>query len=258
MIGFEDSLPGMNALYKANSITPIFIYNKDYYYKDHIIHNYPNSIPLENYHIEDLNHKLSQININLDESFVSSILLNNINELQKNFSNMKYIIEQVSILINSISEDNHIYLSGMGKSGYVCKKSASTWQSLSIKASYIDLPNLPHGDFGIFRDGDIFILISNSGNTDEILYILNYMKTKLNKKITTISIVANKDSQMEKLSTFTYLLDNIREADFINMTPSTSSLLFMALLDGIAIHVQKNITIDDFKKYHPLGTLGRR
>jgi arabinose-5-phosphate isomerase len=168
------------------------------------------------------------------------------------------IINQITIIINNLNSENNIYLSGMGKSGYVCKKSASTWQSLSIKCSYIDLPNLPHGDFGIFRDGDIIILISNSGNTDEIIYILKYLKNNLNKKITTISIVANKDSEMEKLSTFTYILENIQEADLINMAPSTSSLIFMSLLDGIGVNLKQNITVEDFKINHPAGSLGKK
>ena len=171
---------------------------------------------------------------------------------------MKEIIYQVSILLNNVNETNHIYLSGMGKSGYVCKKSASTWQSLAIKCSYLDLPNLPHGDFGVFRDGDILILISNSGNTDEIIYILNYIKNNFPKKITTISIVANKDSEMEKLSNFTYVLESIKEGDLINMTPSTSSLIFMSLLDAIGINMRQDIKKEEFQTYHPSGSLGKR
>ena len=120
------------------------------------------------------------------------------------------------------------------------------------------MPNLPNGDFGIFRDNDILILISNGGNTDEIIYILKYLKYTLKKKINTISIVANSNSEMEQLSNFTYVLKNIEEADIINMTPSTSSLIFMALLDGIAINVKKSITKDEFKLYHPAGSLGKR
>ena len=147
----------------------------------------------------------------------------------------------------------------MGKSGYICKKSASTWQSLSLKCSYIDLPNLPHGDFGIFRENDVIILISNSGNTDEIVYILKYLKENKDKfKITTISIVANKDSKMEKYSDYTFILNNIKEADVINMTPSTSSLIFMSILDGIAINMRNDISKDEFKLYHPSGALGQR
>ena len=258
IIGFEDSLIGMNALYQVNAITPILIYDKEYYYNDYILKNCNNIILLENYDIIHLENKLNNYNMNDNMIFINNILNNNINELENNYINMNNIINQVSIIINNLSDENNIYLSGMGKSGYVCKKSASTWQSLSLKCSYIDLPNLPHGDFGIFRDGDILILISNNGNTDEIIYILKYLKNNLNKKITTISIVANKDNEMEKYSTFTYVLKNIKEADLINMTPCTSSLIFMALLDGIAINAKKNITMEEFKKYHPAGSLGKR
>jgi D-arabinose 5-phosphate isomerase GutQ/beta-phosphoglucomutase-like phosphatase (HAD superfamily) len=256
-ICFEDSLTGMHALHQVNDITPVFIDSEDYYYKDLILNNYKNILISKKYKFEYLNNQLLLKN-EIDENlFTKQILINNIKELENNFLNMEYIINQVTILLKNLDSSNHIYLSGMGKSGYVCKKSASTWQSLSIKCSYIDLPNLPHGDFGIFRDGDIFILVSNSGNTEEIIYILKYLKNNLKKKVTTISIVANCGSEMEKLSDFTYILKNINEADNINMTPSTSSLIFMALLDGIAINMKENITKEEFKLCHPAGSLGK-
>ena len=261
MIGFEDSLIGIEALTQVNCIKSIFIYDSKYYYKDFIIENY-NIIALDKFNIENLDKILSYnqdlIDYSVSESFINGILNNNIEELKKNMIKMKEIIYQITILLNNKNEMNHIYLSGMGKSGYVCKKSSSTWQSLGIRSSYLDLPNLPHGDFGIFRDGDILILISNSGNTEEIIYILNYIKNNLKKKITTISIIANKDSEMEKLSDFIYILDPIKEADLIDMTPSSSSLIFMALLDAIGINLKKDIRKEDFQKYHPSGSLGKR
>jgi D-arabinose 5-phosphate isomerase GutQ/beta-phosphoglucomutase-like phosphatase (HAD superfamily) len=255
-IGFEDSLVGMNALYQVKDITPVLIYDINYYYSEFILKSYTNIIKLTDYNLNILNDELTKFIF--EDNIIDSILNNNINELQKNHYNMKNAILHITTILSNRHDNCNIYLSGMGKSGYVCKKSASTWQSLSIKCSYIDLPNLPHGDFGIFRNGDILILISNSGNTDEIIYILNYIKNILNKKITTISIVANKNSIMEKLSDYTFILENIKEADIINMTPSTSSLLFMALLDGISINLQKNISKDEFKLYHPCGSLGKK
>jgi arabinose-5-phosphate isomerase len=257
-IGFEDSLCGMHALYQVSTITPVLIYNKDYYYNNVIFNDYKNIITMKDYDLYDLN---LQIPVNEESNenyiFINNILLNNIDQLQQNLNFMKNAINDISIIINNMNKNSNIYLSGMGKSGYVCKKCASTWQSLSIRCSYIDLPNLPHGDFGIFNDNDILILISNSGNTDEIIYILKYIKNNLKKKITTISIIGNKDSEMEKLSDFTYILNNIKEADLINMTPSTSSLIFMAVLDGIAINLNKSITKDQFKLNHPAGSLGK-
>lgn len=257
-IGFEDSFIGMEALYQIKDITPVFICNKDYYYNDDIQKKYKNCIVNQNYDLKKLNDQLYNFQYEFNFSFIHKILKNNIMEMNYNFENMANIIYQISILINNMNENGHIYLSGMGKSGYVCKKSASTWQSLSLKCSYIDLPNLPHGDFGLFRDNDLFILISNSGNTEEIIYILQYLKKNLKKKITTISIVANINSEMEKWSDFTYILNPINEADQINMTPSTSSLIFMALLDAIAINIKKNITKEEFQIAHPKGSLGKK
>ena len=257
IIGFEDSLVGIHALYQVNEITPILIDDKTYFHRDYMINTYKNLIVLNDYNILDLYEKIKN-HTKSDNIFIDSILNNNITQLQNNFENMKNIINNISILINNIDKNSHIYLSGMGKSGYVCKKSASTWQSLSIKCSYIDLPNLPHGDFGLFNDNDIFILISNGGNTEEIIYILKYIKNNLKKKINTISIVANENNMMEKYSNFTFVLNNIKESDNINMTPSTSSLIFMALLDGIAINVKKNITKEDFQLVHPGGSLGKK
>jgi D-arabinose 5-phosphate isomerase GutQ/beta-phosphoglucomutase-like phosphatase (HAD superfamily) len=251
-IGFEDSLIGMHALYHVKNITPILIYNKNYFYEEYILKNYENIYVSENYNIENLNICENEYENN-DKIFINNILNNNITQLQNNFENMNNIISHITVLLKNMNNHNNIYLTGMGKSGYVCKKCASTWQSLSIKCSYIDLPNLPHGDFGIFRDGDVIILISKSGNTDEVVNILNYLKNIIKKKIMIISIIANKDSKMESLSNFTYVLNNIRESDTINMTPSTSSLIFMALLDGIAINLRKDITANEFKLNHPSG-----
>jgi len=267
IIGFEDSLYGFHCLYQVDKIKPVYIYQDDYYYNEHIIKTYNNIIVCTDYNLNNINIQLNlqkgvnnyNINYTKTNNFIENIIDNNINQFILNKSNIQNIIYQISIILKSLKKENHIYLSGMGKSGYICKKSASTWQSLTLKCSYIDLPNLPHGDFGIFREHDVIILISNSGNTDEIIYILKYFKEHCDKfKITTISIVANKDSKMEEYSDYTFILNNIKEADLINMTPSTSSLIFMSILDGIAINIRNDISKQEFKLYHPAGALGKR
>lgn len=274
-IGFEDSMIGYHALYQVSDITPVFIDNKKYFYKDYIKNNYEKTIFLDYINLSYLNSKLgnnlaNNLDNNLDNNLnknkletpknnvINQIINNNIIELQNNSENMKYIIENISTILKNMDPNNHIYLTGMGKSGYICKKSASTWQSLEINASYIDLPNLPHGDFGIFRENDTLIIISNSGDTDEILYILKYLKQNFNKKVKTISIVANGTPKLEEFSDFTYKLNPIKEADNINMTPSTSSMIFMTLLDSIGIYLKNDITKEEFKICHPSGSLGKK
>ena len=280
-IGFEDSMIGYHALYQVSDITPVFIDNKKYFYKDYIKNNYEKTIFLDYVNLSYLNSKLGNNLGNNLESCASSrfladnnlnknkletpknnvidkIINNNIMELQNNSENMKYIIENITTILKNMDPNNHIYLTGMGKSGYICKKSASTWQSLEINASYIDLPNLPHGDFGIFRENDTLIIISNSGDTEEILYILKYLKQNFNKNVKTISIVANGTPKLEEFSDFTYKLNPIKEADNINMTPSTSSMIFMTLLDSIGIYLKNDITKEEFKICHPSGSLGKK
>jgi D-arabinose 5-phosphate isomerase GutQ/beta-phosphoglucomutase-like phosphatase (HAD superfamily) len=260
IIGFEDSLPGMEALYKTKYyITPVFIYNKHYYFNDYIFKKYTNIITFEDYNIQSLNQKLVDNDDNdNDKNIIEKIVNNNIVELQKNKNTMIHIIHKIALLLhNNINNNHNIYLTGMGKSGDVCKKCSSTWQSLSIQCSYIELCNLPHGDFGKLKDGDTIIFISNNGNTDEMIHVLQYIQHKLHKKITTISIVANKANEIQHYSTFTFVLENIIEADSINITPSTSSVLFMTLLDSLGIYLKKNISLKEFKVNHPGGSLGK-
>jgi arabinose-5-phosphate isomerase len=179
-------------------------------------------------------------------------------QIEINRTHMIKAVEQISLLIQQLSPHNTVYLTGMGKSGYICKKSASTWISLSLPCIYLDLPNLPHGDFGILKQNDIILFISNSGNTEEIVYILKYLKKSFHKKVFTISIVGNENSEMEKYSNFTYVLHPIQEADMIGMTPSVSSSLFMMILDMIAIQTRKDITKKEFQMNHPSGSLGKK
>ncbi len=258
-IGFEDSLRGFHSLYQLNhSIIPVFINQSDYFYFNTIKNEYLNTIFFyenkKNNSLENFYHKLD----NQDSSIIQNMIQNYTNQIQINKHIMEKAIREIAILIKNKNPCNNIYLTGMGKSGYICKKSASTWQSLSIPGIYLDLPNLPHGDFGLLKENDIIIFISNSGNTEEIIYILKYLKEKYHKKVLTISIVANTNSFMEKYSDFTYVLNPIIESDNINMTPSTSSCLFMMLLDNIAIYLKKDITKEEFKSNHPAGALGKK
>jgi D-arabinose 5-phosphate isomerase GutQ/beta-phosphoglucomutase-like phosphatase (HAD superfamily) len=256
-IGFEDSLRGLHSLYQLNhSILPVFLNSEKYHFYNYIKSNYTktyffyeNHNSLEKYHKNIENH---------DSLSIQNMIQNYMNQIELNKYIMEKAIREISVLIKNKNQCNNIYLTGMGKSGYICKKSASTWQSLSLPCIYLDLPNLPHGDFGLLKENDIIIFISNSGNTEEIVYILKYLREKYHKKVLTISIVANNNSQMEKYSDFTYILNPIIESDHINMTPSTSSCLFMMLLDNIAVYLKKDITKDEFQLNHPAGSLGKK
>ena len=296
-IGFEDSYKGFHTLYQFfDEITPVLIYNRSYYWSPLLLRDYANIIKIEeyvpsnlnfeiniqqlylirsnssnsgknNYSVNNINSNNSNIMVN-DKRTIHKIVDNTIFELQKNAENIKNIVYQISILLqnNIYYHSQNIYLTGMGKSSHICKKSVSTWNGLGIKCGFIDLPNLSHGDFGIFRDNDMILFVSNSGNTEELINVLRYIKNTFNdtdtlsKKIITIGIIANRNSiiEQENLATYLYFLENIQESDSINMTPSTSSVIFMTLLDSIAINMRKDITKAEFQLYHPHGALGKK
>ncbi len=260
-IGFEDSLRGFSSLLKVPHIFPVLIHRPNYSNLPNImnlIENMnPNTNPIITTSINELSGMEIKIEQRIENQIINNMIQKYISEINKNTTNIQYIINTLSILINNRHHCSHIYLTGMGKSGYICKKSASTWQSLSLPCTYLDMPNLPHGDFGILKEYDMIIFISNSGNTEEIVWILKYLKNQFHKKIMTISIVANQNSAMETYSDFTFQLQNIQEADNINMTPSISSSLFMMVLDMVGIHCSQNITRELFKMNHPAGSLGK-
>lgn len=255
-IGFEDSLRGFHSLHQVTSITPVFLPTQDYFWTPYIRNQYSHFWILlyqnkeESFEWIDKN----EIHSPVIENMIDHYQL----QIQKNKKKMTRAISQISLFIQNLPLNGTVYLTGMGKSGYVCKKSASTWQSLSLPCIYLDLPNLPHGDFGILKHNDIILFISNSGNTDEIVYILKYLKNSFHKKVFTICIVANENSQMQENADFCYVLDPIQESDEIGMTPSVSSALFMMVLDMIAIYVRKDITKNEFQMNHPSGSLGKK
>jgi len=262
-ICFEDSLRGLASLYKIPDIYPIFVQKRMNYGNLDYINNKMKNVKKVN-SINEIQLEENEVNSYFEKyhenkfNQINCMIENYKNEIDKNTNRMKEIIHEISLIIQNKHSCNQIFLTGMGKSGYICKKSASTWQSLSLPCVYLDLPNLPHGDFGILKEDDIIIFISNSGNTDEIVFILEYLKYRFHKKVYTISIVANQNSKMEELSDVTFVLKNITESDDIQMTPSTSSSIFMMILDMIAIETKRGITKDEFKINHPAGSLGKR
>ncbi len=255
-IGFEDSMRGLHSLLQVKSIIPVFINSSEYAYFDKI--DPKSCYKMESFHLETEMRFAVPLKHHAHEAHIFSMIDHYAIEIQKNRNEIKRAIEDISVIIRNRHPCSHVYLTGMGKSGYVCKKSASTWQSLSLPCTYLDLPNLPHGDFGILKENDIIIFISNSGNTEEIVWILKYLKNHFHKKIFTISLIAQQNSLMEKLSDFSYLLQPITEADEIQMTPSISSSLFMMTLDMIGIYARTDVTKDEFKMNHPAGSLGKK
>ena len=249
-IGFEDSYKGYLSL-KNSNITSVFIGENDYYFFNklnpkNIINNFNNFnesliIPFNNYLDSWLNNKLN-------------IYSNTINNLNNNF--YQTLTRIIPLISNSKS---NIYLTGIGKCGHVCKKSVSTWQSMGISCHYLNLTDLFHGDFGILKESDIIIYISNSGNTIELINCAKYIKNHF--KVLQICLTINNDCLIKNHVDYHFIISNqIIEIDNINMAPTVSSIIFMMFLDLIGVYLaeQNNITIEKFQLYHPGGELGKK
>lgn len=156
---------------------------------------------------------------------------------------------------NQIQRANKVIVSGVGKSGIVGKKIAATFSSVGIPSLFLHPVEALHGDLGIVNEGDISILISKSGTTDELLLLFPYLKKRTN----IISITTNKDSYLAKISDIHLHIPLDREACPIELAPTTSTTLTMAIGDALAASVMKmnDFTEEDFALNHPLGQLGK-
>lgn len=159
----------------------------------------------------------------------------------------------VNILVNC--KNGKVIISGVGKSGIVARKWAATFSSTGTSSFFLDASNASHGDMGQITSNDIVILISNSGESNELKNIIQYVSR--NKNIKLIGITSKKDSTLYKNSDCSFLMPISKEAGPENIVPTSSTTTQLALGDAIAVACMyyKKFTKFDFKKFHPSGTL---
>ena len=158
--------------------------------------------------------------------------------------------------VNEIAKcQSKVILCGVGKSGLIASKIAATFSSVGTPAFFLSASNSSHGDLGSVTKKDILILISYSGETNELRNIIQYANRN---KVLLIGIVSKKDSILHKASDIRLLTPQVKESGGIVPTSSTSVQL--ALGDALAISVmkQKKFNKLDFKKIHPAGALGAK
>ena len=152
-------------------------------------------------------------------------------------------------------KEGKVIISGVGKSGIIARKWAATFSSTGTPSFFLDPSNASHGDLGQITSNDIVILISNSGESQELKNIIQYASR--NKYIKLIGITSRKDSLLYKNSDTAFLTPKNKEAGPENIVPTSSTTTQLALGDAIAIACMKhkNFTKFDFKKIHPSGSL---
>jgi len=150
-----------------------------------------------------------------------------------------------------------VVVSGMGKSGHIGGKIASTLASTGTPAFFMHPAEASHGDLGMITAGDIVIALSNSGESDEVLAIVPPLK-RLGASI--IAITGNDTSTLAKNADIHLSAHVAKEACPLGLAPTSSTTVALALGDALALCVldQRDFTAEDFARSHPGGSLGRR
>ncbi len=156
-------------------------------------------------------------------------------------------------LITSCS--GKVIVTGIGKSGHIGKKIAASLASTGTPAFFVHSAEAVHGDSGMIEKRDVVILLSNSGETSEVLNILSIIEKIGSPRI---AITRNPSSTLATRCDVALTYDYEKEADHLNVAPTTSALLQLAIGDALAVAISgsKGFTKEEFHKFHPGGSLG--
>ena len=174
----------------------------------------------------------------------------------KNLSN--YLTEDFEKIVKLIySSKSKVIVSGMGKSGIIGKKIAATLASTGTPSFFLHPGEAYHGDLGMIEKNDIVLLISNSGETDEILKLIPFLKSQKNL---TISMSGNPISTLGLNTDFHLNTKVEKEACPLSLAPTSSTTATLVMGDAIAIALMKlrNFKDENFAQFHPGGSLGKR
>ncbi|MCK9522465.1 MAG: KpsF/GutQ family sugar-phosphate isomerase [Proteobacteria bacterium] len=153
--------------------------------------------------------------------------------------------------------EGHVIVCGIGKSGLIGKKMAATFASTGTPSFFLHPAEAFHGDLGMITARDTIILISNSGETEEIIRLIPYLKQL---HIPIVAMTGNHVSTLALHSSVHLDISVEREACPNNLAPTNSSLATAAMGDALAVSLMKerHFNPHDFAKFHPGGNLGRR
>lgn len=160
----------------------------------------------------------------------------------------------VEIIYNS---KGRVVVTGMGKSGLVCKKIAATLASTGTPAFFLHPSEARHGDIGMVTSADVIIAVSNSGETEELVGLIPFLKRF---DVGLISMTGNKNSALSKAADVNLDISVKEEACPLGIVPTASTTAAMAMGDAIAVSllIKRGFNEEDFAFFHPGGSLGKK
>ena len=156
-----------------------------------------------------------------------------------------------------LATQGRVVVSGMGKSGHIARKMAATFASTGTPAIFVHPGEAAHGDLGMLLAGDLLVVLSNSGATPELGPIMTYAHD-LGCPI--VAITAQRHSPMARQASAAIILPKVRETCPVNISPTTSTTLMLALGDALAVSTMsmRGITRAELERLHPGGHIGLR
>jgi arabinose-5-phosphate isomerase len=153
--------------------------------------------------------------------------------------------------------NGRIVVSGIGKSGHIANKIAATFASTGSPAFFVHPAEASHGDLGMVLQSDVFLALSYSGETAELLTIVPLIK-RMGAKL--ITMTGNPHSKLAELADVHLDVSVAKEACPLNLAPTTSTTVSLVMGDALAVVLldAKNFSADDFARSHPGGSLGKR
>ncbi len=164
--------------------------------------------------------------------------------------------KMVKLCSEKLNNGGKLVLSGVGKSGHIGKKLAATLASTGSTAVFMHPVEALHGDLGLLCNKDLFIALSYSGETDELVTILPAVKRL---QVPIVAITASTKSSLSEWSDLTVEMPVEKEACPFNLAPTTTAIALLALGDALAIVLMEKhqFSKQDYGKYHPGGAIGR-
>ena len=185
-----------------------------------------------------------------DGQLVINTELKGINKLNKTIDN------NFDKAVKALSKvKGRVIITGVGKSGHIASKISSTMSSTGTPSQYCSPTDMSHGDLGVISNKDALIIISNSGNSNELSNLLKFAKKN---SISIIGISSNSESDLIKASNISLILPNAAEACSIGLAPTTSTTMALMIGDALCVSLMKvkKFKLSDYKKLHPGGALG--
>lgn len=183
--------------------------------------------------------------------------------IDKNIKSIDYLIDNIDYnkleqLFNILNEAKVLYFSGVGKNAHISSIIASTFNSLTIRSIFVDATHAVHGDMGLIEDGSTVVLVSKSGNTEELMFFCEKIKSR-NCGAKIILLHSNHDAKLKKYTHFDFYVPFLLECDPWNRVPTSSLICYLIILHSIGMKIveTKGVTVDQFYRNHPGGDIGK-